>query len=156
MKQKNMGQSLSQLYVHLTFGTKGRRPWITTPIEKRVHAYMAGTLQEYESPALIINSVPDHVHILFRLSKNYALARIVEEVKKESSKWIKTIEGGTTQFKWQIGYGAFSVSSRSVEIVKRYIENQKEHHGYQTYQEEVEQFAKEYDIIEYDPLYFWD
>ncbi len=117
---------------------------------------MAGTLQEYESPALIINSVPDHVHILFRLSKNYALARIVEEVKKESSKWIKTIEGGTTQFKWQIGYGAFSVSSRSVEIVKRYIENQKEHHGYQTYQEEVEQFAKEYDIIEYDPLYFWD
>lgn len=94
-----MGQSLSQLYVHLTFGIKGRMPWITSALEKRVHAYMAGTLQEYESPALIINSVPDHVHILFRLSKNYALARIVEEVKKQSSKWIKTIEGGHPQFK---------------------------------------------------------
>jgi REP element-mobilizing transposase RayT len=151
-----MGQSLSQLYVHLTFGTKGRCLWINSTIEKRVHAYMAGTLQQYESPALIINSVPDHVHILFRLSKNFALARIVEEVKKQSSKWIKTIEGGTRQFKWQIGYGAFSVSSSTVETVKRYIENQREHHGYQTYQEEIEQFVKEYDIIEYDPKYFWE
>ena len=151
-----MGQSLSQLYVHLTFGTKGRSPWIGTNIEKRVHTYMAGTLQQYESPALIINSVPDHVHLLFRLSKNYALARVIEEVKKQSSKWIKTIEGGSSRFRWQIGYGAFSVSSSKVEIVKRYIENQREHHGYQTYQEELEQFVKEYDIIEYDPIYFWE
>ena len=151
-----MGQSLSQMYIHLVFGTKGRNPYLTPAIEKRVHAYMAGTLKEYESPALIINSVPDHVHILFRLSKNYALAKVVEEVKKESSKWIKTIEGGTNLFKWQIGYGAFSVSSSKLEVVKRYIENQKEHHGYKTFQEEVEQFVKEYDIIEYDPKYFWD
>lgn len=151
-----MGQSLSQMYIHLVFGTKGRNPYLTSAIEKWVHAYMAGTLQEYESPALIINSVPDHIHILFRLSKNFALAKVVEEVKKESSKWIKTIEGGTKLFKWQIGYGAFSVSSSKVEVVKRYIENQKEHHGYKTLQEEVEQFVKEYDIIEYDPKYFWD
>lgn len=151
-----MGQSLSQLYVHLTFSTKGRRSWISPCIEKRVHAYMSGTLQQYESPALIINSVPDHVHILFRLSKNYALARVVEELKKQSSKWIKLIDGGTTQFRWQIGYGAFSVSNSQVDFVVRYIKNQKEHHGYQTYKEEVEQFVKEYDIIEYDPQYFWD
>lgn len=151
-----MGQSLSQMYIHLVFGTKGRNPYLIPTIEKRVHAYMAGTLKEYESPALIINSVPDHVHILFRLSKNYALAKVVEEVKKGSSKWIKTIEGGTNLFKWQIGYGAFSVSSSKLEVVKRYIENQKEHHGYKTFQEEVEQFVKEYDIIEYDPKYFWD
>lgn len=151
-----MGQSLSQMYIHLVFGTKGRNLYLTPAIEKRVHSYLAGTLQQYESPALIINSVPDHIHILFRLSKNYALAKVVEEVKKESSKWIKTIEGGTKLFKWQIGYGAFSVSSSKVEVVKRYIENQKEHHGYHTFQEEVEQFVKEYDIIEYDPKYFWD
>lgn len=85
------------------------------PIHWFIHwetgAYMAGTLRKYESPALIINSAPDHVHILFRLLKNYALARIVEEVKKESSKWIKTIDDGPPHFKWQIGYGAFSVSN---------------------------------------------
>ncbi len=151
-----MGQSLSQMYVHLVFGTKFREGYLNPVIEKRVHAYMAGTLQYYESPALIINSVPDHVHILFRLSKNYALAKIVEEVKKESSKWIKTIEGGTKHFKWQIGYGAFSVSSSKIDVVKRYIKNQKEHHGYNTFQEEIEELVTQYDIIEYDSAYFWN
>ncbi|TCO10385.1 IS200/IS605 family transposase [Natronoflexus pectinivorans] len=151
-----MGQSLSQMYIHLVFSTKGRKAYITPRIEKRVHDYMAATLIEYQSPALVINSVPDHIHILFRLSKNYALAKIVEEVKKQSSKWIKTIEGGTSEFKWQIGYGAFSVSTSKIDVVKRYINNQKEHHGYHTFQQEVEEFVKEYDIIEYDPEFFWE
>lgn len=151
-----MGQSLSQMYIHLTFGTKRRYPFINEGIEERVHAYLAGTLKKYESPAIIINSMPDHVHILFRLSKNYALAKVVEEVKKESSKWIKTIEGGDRQFKWQIGYGAFSVSSSKLEVVKRYIKNQKKHHQEVSYQEEIEEFVKRDDIIEYDPVYFWD
>ncbi len=151
-----MGQSLSQLYVHLTFGTKGRLPFINPKEEKRLHAYIAGTFKKYESPALIINSVPDHIHILFRLSKNYALAKVVEEVKKQSSKWYKQIEGGNKNFSWQIGYGAFSVSSSKVNVVRSYITNQKEHHKHKSYQEEVKEFFKKYDIIEYDADYFWE
>lgn len=151
-----MGQSLSQMYIHLVFGTKGRVGWIKPAVEKRLHAYIGGTLQDYDSPALIINSVPDHIHILFRLSKNYALARIVEEVKKTSSKWIKAIEGGTPLFKWQIGYGAFSVSSSAVDIVTHYISNQKEHHKVTDFKEEIEQYVQVYDILNYDPKYFWE
>ncbi len=148
-----MGQSLSQLYVHLTFGTKERHPFISEHIEHQLHSYIAGILKNNESPALKINSVPDHVHILFRLSKNYALAKVVEEVKKQSSKWLK--EHGVTGFTWQIGYGAFSVSSSRVTVVKKYIIDQKQHHKTKTYKEEVEEFIKEYDIIEYDEKYFW-
>jgi len=148
-----MGQSLSQLYVHLTFGTKNRYPFISEQIEPQMHAYMAGILKNMESPAIKINSVPDHVHILFRLSKNYALAKVVEEVKKQSSKWMKT--EGVEGFTWQIGYGAFSVSRGHLERVKRYIINQKQHHKIKTFEEEVEEFVKEYDIIEYDKKYFW-
>ena len=151
-----MSQSLSQLYIHLTFGTKRRRPIINPEWESDLHAYMAGILQQYESPALIINSVPDHIHIFFRLSKNYALARVVEEVKKGSSKWVKGIKNGNSNFYWQGGYGAFSVSGYAVDIVKAYIENQKEHHRKRSYHEEVEEFIKDYDIIEYSPEYFWD
>ena len=149
-----MGQSLSQLYVHLTFGTKDRYPFIKPNWKLQLHSYMAGILKNHESPALIINSVPDHIHILFRLSKNYALAKVVENVKKESSKWIK---GNTpvSKFAWQAGYGAFSVSSSKVETVKQYIINQKEHHKKITFKEEVEVFMKNYDIIEYDTEYFW-
>lgn len=111
-----MGQSLSQMYIHLVFGTKYRYPYINENVEDSLHAYIAGILKNLESPAIKINSVPDHIHILFRLSKNYALAKVVEEVKKESSKWMKT--QGVTGFTWQGGYGAFSVSSYKVEIVK--------------------------------------
>ena len=121
-----------------------RRSQETTP---------GGILKSKECPVLKINSVPDHVHILFRLSKNHALAKIVEVVKKESSKWMKT--KGVTGFTWQIGYGAFSVSSSKVESVIKYISNQKQHHKTKTYKEEVEEFIKNYDIIEYDAKYFW-
>ncbi len=149
-----MGQSLSQMYIHLTFGTKGRKALINKNIEAELHSYMASIFKNNESPALKINSVPDHIHILFRLSKNYALAKVVEDVKKNSSKWIKT--KGIIEFSWQIGYGAFSVSSSKVDIVKKYIMNQKEHHKIKTYKEEVEKFIREYDVIEYDGKYFWN
>src|SRR5437899_2598786 len=81
-----------------------------------------------ESPAILIGGTADHVHLLFCLSKNYALKKIVEEVKKGSSKWIKTIDPRYREFHWQNGYGAFSVSQSKRETVKRYIENQEEHH----------------------------
>jgi REP element-mobilizing transposase RayT len=150
-----MGQSLSQLYVHLTFGVKNRHPFIKNEWRTDLHKYVAGILKNLESPALQINSVADHIHILFRLSKNMALAKVVENVKKDSSKWVKTIENVNPNFSWQIGYGAFSVSSSKVDIVTRYIQNQEAHHKRTTYKEELEKFLEEYDVVEYDERYFW-
>ena len=149
-----MGQSLSQLYTHLIFGTKGRHPYIIEDIEASLYGYMAGILKNVDSPALKINSMPDHIHILFRLSKNYALAKVVENVKKDSSKWMKT--QGVRGFTWQIGYGAFSVSSSKVEVVTNYIIRQKEHHRKKSFREELEEYMREYDVIAYDPEFFWD
>ena len=150
-----MGQSLSQLYVHLTFGVKNRLPLIKNEWRTDLHKYVAGILKNMESPSLQINSVEDHMHILFRLSKNTALAKVVENVKKDSSKWIKTLENVNANFSWQIGYGAFSVSSSKVDIVTRYIQNQESHHKEATYKEELEKFLQEYDVVEYDERYFW-
>ena len=150
-----MGQSLSKLYIHLIFGTKNRRPIIKEDFEKRLWAYLAGTLKKYDSKAIIINGTADHIHVLFVLSKNIALSKLVEEIKKQSSKWIKEFDKSSQDFAWQIGYAAFSVSSSKVNIVKKYIEKQKEHHKYKTFQEEVEKFLKEYDMIEYNENYFW-
>jgi REP element-mobilizing transposase RayT len=149
-----MGQSLSQIYIHLTFATKDRYPFISLEWERDLHAYMAGILKNLESPALIINSVEDHVHVLFRMSKNYAFAKVVEIVKKESSKWIKNQAMSCGNFAWQNGYGGFSVSSSKVDAVVRYIENQKEHHKRMSYQEEVERFFKEYGMV-YNSEYYW-
>jgi putative transposase len=150
-----MSQSLSKLYIHLIFSTKGRQPLICKAIQNELHSYMAGTFKRHECPALIINSVPDHIHVLFRLSKNIALARIVEEVKKNSSKWMKKRTGNSSFF-WQTGYGAFSVSSSKINTMTSYITRQEEHHKGLRYREEEEKFMKEYDVIEYNPDYFWD
>jgi len=150
-----MAQSLSQIYVHLIFSTKNRHPFINKEIKEQLHAYIAGTLKNLESPALMINSVSDHIHILFRLSRNHSLSKIVEETKKESSKWIKTQDIALKKFSWQAGYGAFSVSSTKVETVKNYISNQEEHHRKISFQEEVEEFMRNYSVEEYDPVFFW-
>lgn len=148
-----MPQSLSQLYVHLIFGTKHREPLITETIEVELHAYLIGTLGKYNCQVIAINSVSDHIHILFRMSKNHALAKIVEETKKQSSKWMK--EKGIEAFFWQIGYGAFSVSPSKLQAVVQYIRKQKEHHQQLSFQKEMEMFMKEYDVTEYDAKYFW-
>jgi putative transposase len=94
-----------------------------------------------------------NIHILTTFSKNHAPAKILEIVKKESSKWMKA--EGIVGFTWQIGYGAFSVSSSKVEVVKNYILKQKEHHKIKTFKEEAEEFFKEYDIKDYNEKYFW-
>lgn len=156
-KQKtitNMGQSLSQQYIHLVTGTKFRQPTIKQSLEPELHAYIAGILKSMKSPALAINSVPDHIHIFFRLSKNEALAKVVEQVKKQSSKWMK--ENGAKGFTWQRGYGAFSVSSSKVNVVVKYVKKQKEHHKIATFQEEIEDFVKHYNLDEYNPEFFWE
>ncbi len=84
-----MCQSLAKILVHLIFSTKNRTSVIDKAIRPELNDYLGGILRDCESPSIIVGSVADHAHILFSLSKNYALSKIVEEVKKGSSKWIK-------------------------------------------------------------------
>ena len=121
-----MSQSLARLLTHLVFSTKHREPFIHDGIRDELHRYSATILADINSPAILINSVEDHVHVLFCLSKNHALKDAVEKVKKETSKWIKRRDTGLANFYWQAGYGAFSVSQSSVAAVTRYIANQRE------------------------------
>ena len=93
-----MSQSLAKNLVHLIYSTKHREARLDDAIQPTLWAYKAGILQQWESPALVIGGVADHVHILFLLSKNHALKKIVEEVKKGSSKWLKTQGGGLPRF----------------------------------------------------------
>ena len=114
-----MPQSLSMNLVHLIYSTKSRDACLTTAIRSKLYAYQAGILKERNSPAIVIGGTADHVHALFVMSKNIALCKVVEEVKKGSSKWIKTQGEAFAAFCWQNGYGAFSVSESQVEHVRR-------------------------------------
>jgi putative transposase len=150
-----MSQSLVKDLIHLIYSTKNRVPCLGMEIRPRLFAYQAGILKEWNSPALQIGGVADHVHILFCLSKNHALARVIEEVKKGSSKWLKTEGSEFGGFHWQAGYGAFSVSESNVQEVKRYIEDQEVHHRTRSFQDEFRAFLERHGI-EYDERYVWD
>src|ERR1022692_1348093 len=109
-----MSQSLVKNLLHLVFSTKHRMPWIPPEVRPRLYAYQAGIFKEWDSPALMIGGVDDHVHALFALSKNYPLIKIVEEVKKGSSKWMKRDGTANADFYWHNGMRHFqSVSPMS-------------------------------------------
>jgi len=150
-----MPQSLSSILIHLIFSTKNREPFITPDIEQELHPYMATIFRALKSPSLAIDGTRDHIHILLSLARVIAIADLLEEVKTETSKWIKTKGPEFRNFHWQKGYGAFSIGQSQVEAVKQYIQNQKEHHRRMTYQGEYRQFLKAYGIG-YDERYVWD
>lgn len=150
-----MPQSLSQLYVHLIFSTKHREPMLLAPVRTELHAYLAAVLNNQECPALRVGGMSDHVHALFRLSKNLSLAKIVEELKTNSSKWVKTQGRALANFHWQGGYGAFSVSSSDLEEVVEYIAHQESHHRVVSFQEEFRRLMDAHGIA-YDERYVWD
>jgi REP element-mobilizing transposase RayT len=150
-----MPQSLAKIIAHITFSTKNRVPCLSKDVQPELHAYMAGILQELDCKPIQIGGVEDHVHVLCLLSKNHAVCKIVEELKKGSSKWIKPKEPELKGFHWQNGYGAFSVSQSRIAGTIDYIVNQTEHHRRVSFQEEFRQFLKRYDV-EYDERYVWD
>ncbi len=136
-----MSQSLVNTIVHLVFSTKVRRPLLRDEERGQLHAYIASILNNHESPLLEINSVRDHVHIHFAQSKNHALVKIIEPVKSSASGWLKTKDAWYSDFAWQAGYGAFSVSAAHVEAVRKYIQNQDEHHKTEDFQTEYRRFC---------------
>lgn len=150
-----MPQSLSNIYIHLIFSTKDRFPFLNDDVRGELHAYMATVLKNLNCPSVLINSVEDHAHILFKLGRTVTLAKAVEEVKKSSSKWIKPKSAMLGKFSWQAGYGAFSVSESNVEAVADYIRQQEEHHRVKTFQEEFREFLSK-NKIDYDERYVWD
>jgi len=144
------------MWSHLIFSTKERSPFLSDQdVRHKMHAYIAEILRKHDCPTLLVGGVTDHVHCLFALSKNHSIAEIVYEVKRGSSKWIKTQGPGYKKFYWQSGYGAFSVSQSHVEQVRGYIGGQERHHRKVTFQDEFRKFLQRY-AVDYDERYIWD
>lgn len=149
-----MAQTLTRILVHLVFSTKERRNFIVPAVEAELHAYMGGICNNLDSPSLAIGGIENHVHLLVSQSKNLALSELLKDLKKDSSKWIKTKGKQFADFQWQDGYGGFSIGESQVDDVKVYIRTQKERHKSFSLEEELEALAKRYGVA-YDPKYLW-
>jgi len=150
-----MPQSLTKLYAHLVFSTRNRYPFLDTEIRERVHGYLATTIRNLDSPYVVVGGVADHVHVLFDMGKMRAPVAFIEQAKRESSKFVKTLGIRYRDFYWQRGYGMFSVSPTHLKDAEEYVRRQEDHHQKKTFQEEFREFMKRYGM-EFDERYVWD
>jgi putative transposase len=150
-----MPQSLHVLSSHIIFSTKNRVGCLTSDLRPKVHAYIAGILHNLECQSITVGGTQDHVHIACNLTKKHAPMKLLETIKKDSSKWIKTQAAALQQFHWQDGYGLFAVSPSHATAVRQYILNQEEHHKRESFQDEFVRILKKY-AVQYDERYLWD
>jgi putative transposase len=150
-----MPQSLSKVILHVVFSTKDRELWLTSEVRARMHAYLATICRDLNADSVHVGGVADHVHILTTLPRTLSQAQLVEQIKKTSSRWIKTLEPRYRGFFWQRGYGAFSVSPSQLKSVIRYIDGQQNHHRTHTYQDEYRELLRKHGI-DFDERYVWD
>jgi len=150
-----MPLSLTKMYAHLIFSTKNRAAFLDADVRPRVHAYLATVIRSIDSAFVVVGGVADHVHLLFDMGKMHAPVEFVEQVKRESSKFVKTMGPAYSHFYWQRGYAMFSVSPTHLADAEQYVRNQDEHHRKKSFQEEFREFLDRYSIV-YDQRYVWD
>ena len=150
-----MPQSLSNILIHLIFSTKNRAPSIRPEVATELYRYLASICRACGCPAHEIGGTQEHVHIACSLSRTMAVSVLLEELKRSSSKWIKTKGPPYVAFAWQNGYGAFSIGQSQLTALKGYILKQEEHHAHKTFQDEFREFLKKYQVG-FDERYLWD
>ena len=151
-----MPQSLSRVWLHIVFSTKDRQPLSRDEaLREEMFKMLGHVANTIGCPSGGAGGWDDHVHLLCGLSRTITIAKLVEVVKRETSKWAKDRFPDWHDFYWQNGYGVFSVSQSLVEQVQRYIRRQKEHHSTQTFQDEFRSLCDKYEVP-FDEHYVWD
>jgi REP element-mobilizing transposase RayT len=150
-----MPQSLAKIYIHTIFSTKNRNPLLANEWRDELFHVLGGTANNLGCQSLIVGGVADHVHMLFQLGRTIAIADAVGKIKSTSSNWVNQTRGLPAEFHWQAGYAAFSVSQSNVESVRDYIRRQPEHHARQSFQDELREWLRRYEI-EWNETYVWD
>ena len=151
-----MPQSLAQIYLHIVFSTKDRIPFLKDrELRSKTHAYIAGICKNLDSPTLKVNGPEDHVHLACRFSRKHTITDLLQKMREKSSKWIKNTDSTLSDFHWQGGYGAFSVSPNHLPALLEYIANQEEHHKKESFQDEFRRLLQKYGV-DYDERYVWD
>jgi REP element-mobilizing transposase RayT len=116
------------LYVHLVWATWDRLPLILPDVERRLYRNIESEVRKMGCVVLALNGTVDHVHLVISTTATIAIADLVKQIKGVSSHFVNEVLRPETQFKWQGGYGAFTVSRWDLPIVVGYVKKQKEHH----------------------------
>jgi putative transposase len=149
-----MSNTYTQVHIQFVFAVKYRAALIGSNWKDRLHQYITGIFQENNHKMLQINSMPDHMHIFIGMRPHQSMSSLIQNVKTESSKWIKTQEFCDRPFAWQQGFSAFSYAKSQVPNVIRYIQNQEQHHLKETFLDEYRKHLNAFEV-EWDEKYIF-
>jgi putative transposase len=136
--------------MHVVFSTKDRRPFLTPELCNRLYPYIGGIARDSKMKALTVGGYRDHVHILVSIPSTLAVAKAVQLLKGNSSKWIHEEFPAMRSFSWQEGYGAFSIGQSGIPATVKYIDGQEEHHRSRSFRQELETILRKHGIV-YEP-----
>ena len=147
-----MPNTYTQVYIHYVFATELRLRLLTEEMQKELYSYSTGIIKELNCFLQCIGGTDDHIHLLIGLHPTISVSEFAQKIKANTTRFINDKGWVHGKFKWQEGYGAFSVSQSGLESVRDYIQHQKEHHKKQSFSHEYESLLTKYNIND-DKLY---
>ena len=148
-----MTHTFTKHLYHWVWSTKDRKPYITPVIEKQLYPYLASVVAKHGGICIVVGGTFDHLHLLVKLKPSASVSNLISALKVGSSGWIHQHfqEPG---FRWQAGYGSFTVCTSQEERVKRYIINQRQHHQTESFYDEFSGLLDAHGV-DYDPEYLF-
>ena len=134
-----MSQKRHALYLHLVWATWDRYPFIQTQLERTIYRVISNQAIKLGCKVIAINGMPDHVHLIVKFPSTVTISEVVKKAKGVSSWYVNKNMHPNNSFKWQAGYGAFTISRWDLYKVINYVKNQKQHHSYGILTPELEE-----------------
>lgn len=142
-----MPKTLNRVWVHAVWSTKYREPLIKRYFRGELNSFIKQQGVNWGIQIDTVNSMPEHIHLLMKIPTTLNISEVLKLIKGASSKWVNDLYFPSQQFKWQEGYGVFSVSPKDLSMIRNYIYNQEVHHAKRSYQEEIKTLSKADDLI---------
>lgn len=150
-----MANAFSQQFTHAVFAVKYRKSTFISSVRSTAFAIIAQQIKDAGCTSIIVNGVEDHVHCLYNSPPKFSTSDTLQKIKAKSSKDFNEMGMFESEFRWQTGYGAFSLSYRELDMIYKYIENQEKCHHKETFPDEFVRLLKEYNI-DFDPKYLFE
>lgn len=147
-----MANTYTQIHLQFIFAVKYRACVIQKQWKDELYKYITGIVQNNKHKMIIINGMPDHVHLLIGMRPAQSISTLMQDIKGSSSTWINKNKITKRKFAWQAGYGAFSYGKSQVKNVIKYIKNQEEHHQKRSFKREYLAFLDKFEV-DYDEAY---
>jgi REP element-mobilizing transposase RayT len=149
-----MPNTYTQIHLHFVFAVQNRISLIHNEWKDRLYEYITGIVQANKHKMIIVNGMPDHLHIVVGMRPTQSVSDLLQNIKGSSSKWINDKGLVKGKFQWQEGYGAFSYNKSSLPKLIEYVKNQEKHHQKKTFLQEYKEFLDAFEL-EYDERYIF-